>query len=44
MKREEWNYEISLEHDRRVERRLPVKEFFVFLIVLAVLAIRIFLG
>ncbi len=43
MKREEWNYEIELKHDRRVERWL-LKEFFVFLIVLAVLAIRIFLG
>jgi len=39
-----WDYEDALEQDERFERRLPLKEFFVLLLVLAVVAIRLFLG
>ena len=44
MKREPWDYEKALEHDLEVERRLPWKELATFVLVLAVLAIRIFLA
>ena len=44
MNREPWDYEKELENDRRFERRLPIKEFFVLLLVLGVLAIRTWLG
>ncbi len=39
-----WDYEEALAADRRFERRLPVKELFVFLLVLAVVAIRLLFG
>lgn len=39
-----WDYEEALAADRRFERRLPVKEFFVLLLVLAVVAIRLLFG
>ena len=42
--REAWDYEKALEEDRRVERRLPWKELATLVLVLAVLAIRIFLA
>ena len=44
MSREPWDYEKALEADRRVERRLPYKELATFVLVLAVLSIRLFLG
>ena len=44
MSREPWDYEKALEEDRQVERRLPVKELAVFVLVLAVLSIRLFLA
>ena len=44
MNREAWDYEKALEEDRRVERRLPWKELATLVLVLAVLAIRIFLA
>lgn len=40
----EWDYDEALEKDEAFERGLPLKEFFVFLLVLGVVAIRLFLG
>jgi len=42
--REGWDYEEALAEDRKFERRLPVKEFAVFLLVLVALAIRLVFG
>jgi len=44
MKREPWDYEKALEDDKRFERDLPGKEIAVGFLVLAVLAVRVFLG
>jgi|GEM_PF-3184412 len=44
MRREPWDYEKALEEDRKFERGLIPKEFVVFLLVLGVLAIRVFLS
>lgn len=44
MSQDHWDYEEELEKDRTFERGLVAKEFIVFLLVLAVLAVRIFLG
>jgi len=40
----EWEYEEALEKDKEFEAGLPLKEFFVFLLVLVVVAIRLVFG
>ena len=40
----EWEYDEALERDQNFERGLVPREFFVFLLVLVVIAIRVFLG
>ncbi|MGB0119440.1 MAG: hypothetical protein WBP55_00645 [Solirubrobacterales bacterium] len=44
MSQEPWNYDDEMQRDRNFERGLVPKEFIVLLLVLAVLAIRYFLG
>lgn len=44
MNKERWDFEKELQSDRNFERGLIPKEFIVLLLVIAVLAIRIFLG
>lgn len=44
LNQEPWDYEKALEEDRRFERRLPWKELATFVLVICVLAIRIFFG
>jgi hypothetical protein len=42
--REEWDYDEALAEDEAFERRLPVKELLVVLVVLAAVAIRLLWG
>ena len=44
MSRDHWDYEKALSEDQRFEQRLVVKEVLVFILVLIVVAIRVFLG
>lgn len=44
LNQEPWDYEKALAEDRRFESRLPWKELATFVLVICVLAIRIFFG